>query len=115
MTVMRAATEAAMPDTTRTDYQRRKQMHLLLIDHLSTLDWNLVTENLPRIRSSIQGDMVIAAWQRWRELIETRDLAGIATVCRADTDELDLMRSISPFAGVLSEEERLSVIRAVPR
>ena len=42
----------------------------------------------------------------WREIIENLTLEEIIEIISTDTDEGQRLRSSSPFAGVLSEEER---------
>lgn len=42
----------------------------------------------------------------WREILENRTPEEIQKLITADTDEGQRLRSSSPFAGVLSEEER---------
>lgn len=51
--------------------------------------------------------------RRWQELL-SRPLPDIRRALTADTPEMRAMRQTSPFAGAVSEEERLAVIREIP-
>ena len=46
------------------------------------------------------------ALSEWREILENRTLEEIIEIISKDTDEGQRLRSSSPFAGILSEEER---------
>ena len=46
------------------------------------------------------------ALSEWQEILENRTLEEIIEIISKDTDEGQRLRSSSPFAGVLSEEER---------
>jgi hypothetical protein len=48
--------------------------------------------------------------ERWEELIQGR-FAELCAVVLADTDEGQVLRSASPLAGLIPEEERLEIIR----
>lgn len=70
----------------------------------------VASENVPRIRGRVRG--AAAAWvDAWERLVDERDLGGLVAVMlgttRADID----MRSVSPFSGLLTEDERLEVLR----
>lgn len=46
------------------------------------------------------------ALSEWREILENRTLEEIIEIISKDTDQGQRLRSSSPFAGILSEEER---------
>lgn len=100
-------------DVMRPDYKRRLLYHLRVVDRLATLDWSLVDENLQKVAAAVRGDLAADAMNQWGLLVAARDEEGIARVLREDSEHADLMRVVSPFAGVLSDEERQSVIRHV--
>ena len=64
-----------------------------------------------------QGVLSAPEWFRqWRELLEAarRDAASLRSlliILRSDTEEARRWRDFSPFAGVLSAEERRTLIR----
>ncbi len=72
-------------------------------------------ENIDRWFS--QGVLSAPEWfQRWRELLErarhdAASLRSVLMILRTDTEEARRWRDFSPFAGVLSAEERRTVIR----
>jgi hypothetical protein len=71
----------------------------------------MLTKNLKRLRSSVQGEPHERNLKRWRTLVESRDLAGMHRVLTGlDRDSIE-MREVSPFGGLLSTEERLDVLR----
>lgn len=56
-----------------------------------------------------------AAWlARWRHLIEQGPEAAMRTLV-AESPDADELRQNSPFAGVLTEKERLAILRAARR
>lgn len=93
------------------DYRRRVLYHALVVDRLTTMDWRLVSENLARVEASVRGDAARAAVEAWRELLHNNNIEGIRRALTEDSDHADLMRIVSPFAGTLSEDERLTAIR----
>jgi hypothetical protein len=50
--------------------------------------------------------------RRWLELLD-RPLDELAAALTEDSEEMRAMRQTTPFAGALSDEERLAVIRDV--
>lgn len=47
----------------------------------------------------------VGAWLEWKEILETESLENILKIITAETDEGQRLRSSSPFAGLISEEE----------
>ena len=46
------------------------------------------------------------AWLEWQQILESRTSTAIAEIISQDTDKAQRLRSSSPFAGVLTEDER---------
>jgi transcriptional regulator with XRE-family HTH domain len=70
--------------------------------------------NLPQVRSSVRGSQAQAWVREWGEALDgpTGDLVDL--LVRQDEHGID-MRQASPFAGVLSDEERVAAIRRARR
>ena len=66
-------------------------------------------EKLADMRSRHEPDDMPLYIEEW-ELILTLHWEQIATLLIAVTDEAILLRHCSPFAGILTEEERLRII-----
>jgi hypothetical protein len=47
----------------------------------------------------------------WRGILRERSLADVLHLLRSDTEEARRLRQSSPFCGILSQDERLAVLR----
>lgn len=52
----------------------------------------------------------VAAWLEWKRILETENLDKILKIITAETGEGQRLRSSSPFVGLLSKEERRTII-----
>lgn len=52
----------------------------------------------------------VSAWLEWKEILETKSLEEILEIIIDETDEGQRLRSSSPFAGLVTSEERRAVI-----
>lgn len=70
----------------------------------------IARENLAAMRAGVRGPQAHAWVDEWEKALNgpTSDL--IALMLRTDTGGIDL-RQVSPFAGALSQDERLAAIR----
>ncbi len=50
------------------------------------------------------------AWLEWRTILENESLENILEIITAETDEGQRLRSSSPFAGLVTAEERREII-----
>jgi len=50
------------------------------------------------------------AWLEWRTILEKESLENILKIITAETDEGQRLRSSSPFAGLVTAEERRAII-----
>lgn len=67
--------------------------------------------NLVRLRSSVHGQIHYSSLDHWERLISAGDLASIRTaLCGVDAESIR-MREVSPFSGLLSQEQRTEIIR----
>ncbi len=51
----------------------------------------------------------------WRELIARHSWPELRAILVQDNDEGQRLRGSSPFSGIISEEERLAILKAHPR
>lgn len=73
----------------------------------------IARENLDRwLNSSSFARRGRRALLEWKDILEHSEPEQIRRIITADTDEGQRLRSSSPFAGVLTEEERESYLRA---
>ena len=117
MSTPHRASESAttLPDQ-RTDYRRRLAYHAQILNTIESgaiprSKWTaLATTNISRTRAVVTSLPAHRALDRWQHLVDTIDLDAIADLCRARTDDADFMRSLSPFAGMLTDDQRASVL-----
>jgi hypothetical protein len=73
-------------------------------------------ENLARWLSSGSFDAGTAAsLHEWEELLDTSDSEQLIAVITEESDQGQRLRQSSPFAGVLTDEERLEIMAACER
>lgn len=95
--------------------ERRWRMHQALMGQLSheTLrQWRpVLARNLERLLRSTRGEPHMRNLDRWSELVSAGDLRGMRRVMTGlDTDSVQ-MREVSPFSGLLPEDERQRVLQ----
>lgn len=72
-----------------------------------------ITQNLDRLGTGVRGEPHLSNLERWRRLVGDRDIPGIRRVLTGlDTSAIE-MREVSPLGGLLSEAERLRLLRDV--
>jgi hypothetical protein len=52
----------------------------------------------------------VNAWLEWQNILETKSLKKVLEIITAETDEGQRLRSSSPFAGLVTEQERKIII-----
>ncbi len=50
------------------------------------------------------------AWLEWKKILANESVESIIKIITADTDEGQRLRSSSPFAGLLTKQERRTII-----
>jgi transcriptional regulator with XRE-family HTH domain len=104
------------PELTRSE-RRSWKLHRELARHLtrSTLtEWQPTIErNLERLYSGVTGEPHTRNLDRWQSLQERRDLPGLHRVLTGLGRDCIEMREVSPMGGLLSDDERIRVLRAV--
>ena len=67
--------------------------------------------NQERLRSAVRGQPHLRNLDRWQSLLDRGDVTGIHRILTGlDRDSIE-MREVSPFGGLLPNEERLEVLR----
>lgn len=104
------------PEMTRSE-RRSWSLHCELsarLDRVSLTDWlSTVERNVRRLREGVTGQPHSHNLDRWEALIRARDLAGLKRVMTGLGRDSMEMREVSPFGGILSEEDRLAVLARV--
>ena len=74
-----------------------------------------IHQNLERLSNSVQGHPHVENLERWRRIVETQDVETLRTVLdSADPNSIE-MREVSPMGGLISQDERLSILTSLPR
>jgi len=106
------------PELTRSE-ERSWRMHSRLSELLTQADleqWRpVVKRNLERLRSAVRGQVHLRNIDRWESLLDRSDMPGLhRALTGLDRDSTE-MREVSPFAGLLPEEDRLGILQAMAR
>jgi hypothetical protein len=99
--------------------RRRWKLHCQLSTHLdpeTLATWTpTLLRNLERLQLGTRGQPHLENLERWSLLIECRDVPGIRRVMTGlDIDSVQ-MREVSPMGGLLSQDERSTVMDRVGR
>jgi transcriptional regulator with XRE-family HTH domain len=102
-----------LPNLTRSEW-RSWRLHRRLSTHLtqSSLEqWRpTMQRNLERLRGSVRGQPHLRNLDRWESLVDRNDVTGLRRALTGlDRDSIE-MREVSPFSGLLPNEERLEVL-----
>lgn len=73
---------------------------------------NVAIQNIPTLRARTNG-LERDHLEAWNAALEEEDVPRLIMMCMEKGVSGDSRRKISPFAGVLSVDERLSVIKSV--
>ncbi|WP_424347649.1 hypothetical protein [Kocuria sp. CH-021] len=74
-----------------------------------------ILQNLERLSSSVQGHPHVENLGRWRRIVETRDVETLRTVLDSPDPGSIEMREVSPMGGLIGQDERLSILKSLPR
>lgn len=102
-----------MPELTRSE-RRSWRLHRQISTHLtrsSLQEWRpRIERNLARLRGGVTGQPHRRNLDRWGTLVVQEDVPGLHRVLTGlDRDSIE-MREVSPMGGVLSQDERTSVL-----
>ena len=70
-----------------------------------------IDRNMARLRDRITGQPHERSLQRWRDLVDRRDLPGLHRVLTGLDRESIEMREVSPLSGLLPDEVRRDVLQ----
>jgi transcriptional regulator with XRE-family HTH domain len=103
------------PELTRAEW-RSWRLHRQLSTHLTRSSlgrWHpRIKRNLERLRSTVQGQPHVRNLDKWESLLDHGDIARLHRILTGlDRDSIE-MREVSPFSGLLPDEERLEVLQA---
>lgn len=106
------------PDLTHSE-RRSWMLHRRLSHHLtkqSFQEWRpRLLENLERVRGGVRGRVHTEKVERWMDLISEGDVVGLhRAMTGLDRSSIE-MREVSPFSGLLSDQERLDVLHELRR
>lgn len=105
-----------VPTLTRSE-RRSWQLHRrlsTLLDRDRFEDWRpTIEQNLDRLNEQITGQPHERNLQRWRDLVERRDLLAMHRVLTGlDRNSIE-MREVSPMGGILTQEQRSEALAMV--
>lgn len=104
------------PELTRSE-RRSWKLHREIARHLtrSTLtQWQPTIErNLRQLRSGVSGQPHLRNLDRWESLVKLGDMPGLHRVLTGLSRDCIEMREVSPMTGLLTDEERIHVLRSV--
>jgi transcriptional regulator with XRE-family HTH domain len=102
------------PELTRSEL-RTWRLHRRLatrLDDRSLDEWlPTIERNLERLRSRVRGEPHVGNIAAWASLAAERDLTGLHRVMTGLDRHSIEMREVSPLRGLLSERERLEVLK----
>ena len=101
------------PELTRSE-RRSWQLHRQLSSRLSRNaleQWvPIIERNMGRLTHRVTGEPHQRNVERWRQLVERRDVLGLHRVLTGlDRDSIE-MREVSPMSGLLPQDERTAVL-----
>lgn len=107
---------AAPAELTRSE-RRSWLLHRTLAARLTreTLpEWRpTIVKNLERLRAGVRGQPHERNVQRWKDLVASADRPGLLrAMTRLDRDAIE-MREVSPMSGLMTDAERLGIVRSV--
>jgi len=94
--------------------ERSWRLHRRISSHLtrgSLSEWSaIIRNNLVRLESGSRGEPHLSNLREWRRLLDDEELLGLHRVLTGLDRHSIEMREVSPFGGVLSQEERRQVL-----
>ncbi len=108
------------PDPSKNDHDRivliSRHMDAIIAERLRTHPeyLSLAKSNLKRwmeLQLERNG-FASAIFKEWEEILSKKSLQEIVRLLLSETQDADRLRSSSPFCGILTEEERLTIFKA---
>ena len=109
---------ATRPHLTKSE-RRSWQLHRHIAEHLTPealADWRpLITNNLERLRHHTHGEPHTGNIANWEALLAAADLHALRRVLTG-LDRLSIeMREVSPMSGVLTADQRATVLAGIDK
>lgn len=70
----------------------------------------LIEKAKSNLRNWLRKTPNVAAWLEWEEILEAKSLNEVLAILVSESDEGQRLRSSSPFAGIITAQERKTVI-----
>jgi hypothetical protein len=71
----------------------------------------LIEKAKSNLRNWLEETPNVVAWLEWKTILETENIEEVLKILTAETDEGQRLRSSSPFAGLVTTEERSEIIK----
>lgn len=107
-----------VPDLThseRRSWMLHRRLSTLLTKDTFSIWLPKLTMNLKRVRSGTQGTTHSENVDRWERLIRSGDIAGLRRALTGLDRQSIEMREVTPFGGLLPDEDRLEVLQNLKR
>lgn len=86
----------------------------LLLHHLVAVrlrsNPGLIEKAKSNLRNWLKKTPNVAAWLEWEEILEKKTLDEVLAILVSESDEGQRLRSSSPFVGIITAQERKTVI-----
>ena len=86
----------------------------LLLHHLVAVrlrsNPGLIEKAKSNLRNWLRKTPNVTAWLEWEEILETKSFNEVLEIVVAESDEGQRLRSSSPFAGIITAQERKTVM-----
>lgn len=106
------------PDLTHSE-RRSWMLHRRLSSHLTREtfpEWQPhLLNNLKKVSKGVRGRVHLDNIERWSDLVDRGDVIGLHRVMTGLDRRSIEMREVTPFSGLLRDEERLVVLRDLRR
>ncbi|MUL61092.1 transcriptional regulator [Mycobacterium sp. CBMA 213] len=106
---------AVVVDLTRSE-RRSWRLHRELSARLTPAQlrlWHpLIDQNLARLREGVAGEPHTRNVATWQSLVDSGDITGLRRVLTGLDRKSVEMREVSPMGGLMSDEERVRILRA---
>jgi hypothetical protein len=89
---------------------RSRALHVRVGEKLRD-DPSLVRKALGNIERWERNSGPDRAWNEWREILTSKSIPEIIALLKEESENGDRLRQSSPFAGALTEEERMAIFR----
>lgn len=90
--------------------ERNRALHARIAEKLRQ-DPTLISQALANIDRWAERSGTDRALHEWREILTSRPLGEVVALLAEDSENADRLRQSTPFAGVLTQEERTVILR----